>query len=84
MLVTSLHTDETPDGELDMLASDETGLFRLRTPEAGSCGESGAGDVIAALFFAQYLRAGEHRRCAGERRLGDSRRTRQDSGRRLQ
>jgi pyridoxine kinase len=55
VLVTSLHTDETPDGELDMLASDETGLFRLRTPKL-DVAASGAGDVIAALFFAQYLR----------------------------
>jgi pyridoxine kinase len=55
VLVTSLHTNETPDGELDMLASDETGLFRLRTPKL-DVAASGAGDVIAALFFAQYLR----------------------------
>jgi len=55
VLVTSLHTDETPDGELDMLASDETGMYRLRTPKL-DVAASGAGDVIAALFFAQFLR----------------------------
>jgi pyridoxine kinase len=55
VLVTSLHTDETPDGGLDMLASDETGLFLLRTPKLDVVA-SGAGDAIAAMFFAQYLR----------------------------
>jgi pyridoxine kinase len=58
VLVTSLHTDETPDDQLDMLASDETGLFLLRTPKL-DVAASGAGDAIAALFFAHYLRTGE-------------------------
>jgi pyridoxine kinase len=58
VLVTSLHTDETPDGEIDMLASDDTGLFRLRTPRLDLVA-NGAGDAIAALFFAHYLRLGK-------------------------
>ena len=58
VLVTSLHTAETPEGHLDMLASDETGLFRLRTPKL-DVAASGAGDAIAALFFAHYLRQGK-------------------------
>ncbi len=58
VLVTSVHTAETPDGHLDMLASDETGLFRLRTPKL-DVAASGAGDAIAALFFAHYLRQGK-------------------------
>lgn len=57
VLVTSLHTDETPDDALDMLASDETGLFLLRTPKLDGVA-SGAGDAIAALFLAHYLRTG--------------------------
>lgn len=57
VLVTSMHTDETPDGEIDMLASDDTGLFRLRTPKLDLVA-NGAGDAIAALFFAHYLRLG--------------------------
>lgn len=57
VLVTSMHTDETPDGEIDMLASDDTGLFRLRTPKL-DLAANGAGDAIAALFFAHYLRLG--------------------------
>ncbi|MDO9441308.1 MAG: pyridoxal kinase PdxY [Beijerinckiaceae bacterium] len=55
VLVTSLHTDDTPHGHLDMLASDETGLFLLRTPKL-DVAASGAGDAVAAMFFAQYLR----------------------------
>lgn len=58
VLVTSLLTDETPEGHLDMLASDDTGMFRLRTPRLDVVA-SGAGDAIAALFFAHYLRQGK-------------------------
>lgn len=58
VLVTSVHTTDTPDGHLDMLASDKTGLFRLRTPQLDVVA-SGAGDAIAALFFAHYLRQGK-------------------------
>ena len=60
ILVTSLHTDETPDGSIDMLASDDNGCFRLRTPKL-PLSVNGAGDAIAALFFAHYLRTGEIR-----------------------
>ncbi|MDI1347189.1 MAG: pyridoxal kinase, partial [Pseudolabrys sp.] len=58
VLVTSLHTNETPEGEIDMLASDDSGLFRLRTPRLDLVA-NGAGDAIAALFFAHYLRLGK-------------------------
>jgi pyridoxine kinase len=58
VLVTSLHTQETPDGAIDMLASDDTGQFLLRTPRLG-LSVNGAGDAIAALFFAHYLRLGD-------------------------
>jgi pyridoxine kinase len=58
ILVTSLHTDETPDHSIDMLASDDSGCFRLRTPKL-PLSINGAGDAIAALFFAHYLRTGE-------------------------
>jgi pyridoxine kinase len=57
VLVTSLHTVETPDDSIDLLASDETGCFRLRTPRLPLM-VSGAGDTIAALFFAHYLQNG--------------------------
>ena len=58
ILVTSLHTDETPEDAIDMLASDNTGCFRLRTPRL-PLSVNGAGDAIAALFFAHYLRSGK-------------------------
>jgi pyridoxine kinase len=58
VLVTSLHTEDTPEGSVDLLASDETGRFRLRTPKL-ALEVNGAGDAIAALFFAHYLRGGK-------------------------
>ena len=58
ILVTSLHTEDTPEGTIDLLASDATGRFRLRTPKLPLV-VNGAGDSIAALFFAHYLRSGK-------------------------
>ncbi len=59
VLVTSLHTDETPD-EYHRLA----GVGRRSAVSA--CAHlncrlvvNGAGDAIAALFFAHYLRSGK-------------------------
>jgi pyridoxine kinase len=57
-LVTSLHTEETPADAIDMLASDRQNCFRLRTPRL-ELAVNGAGDAIAALFFAHYLREGK-------------------------
>jgi len=57
VLVTSLHTDETPEDAIDLLASDESGRYRVRTPKLAMA-VNGAGDAIAALFFAHYLEAG--------------------------
>jgi pyridoxine kinase len=58
VLVTSLHTEDTPEDAIDLLASDETGRFRLRTPKL-PLAVNGTGDAIAALFFAHYLRSGK-------------------------
>jgi pyridoxine kinase len=57
LLVTSVQTDGTPDGTLDMIASGADGRFRLRTPHLPLT-LNGAGDAIAALFFAHVLRSG--------------------------
>ncbi len=57
IMVTSLHTEETPEDSIDLLASDASGCFRLRTPKLPLT-VNGAGDAIAALFFAHYLRTG--------------------------
>jgi pyridoxine kinase len=55
ILVTSLHTDETPADAIDLVASDASGRVRVRTPKL-PISINGAGDAIAALFFAHYLR----------------------------
>ncbi len=57
ILVTSLHTDETPADAIDLIASDEDGRYRVRTPKL-PISVNGAGDAIAALFFAHYLASG--------------------------
>jgi pyridoxine kinase len=60
ILVTSLHTDETPPDCIDLLASDASGRYLVRTPRL-PLSVNGAGDAIAALFFAHYLRSGSIR-----------------------
>ncbi len=57
VLVTSVQIDETPDHVVDMVASGADGRFRLRTPLL-PLSINGAGDAIAALFFAHLLRGG--------------------------
>jgi pyridoxine kinase len=57
VLVTSLATAETPDDAVDLVVSAPAGRFRLRTPRLPVVAH-GAGDAIAALFFAHWLRAG--------------------------
>jgi pyridoxine kinase len=57
VLVTSLHTAETPPDAVDLMVSDPQGRFRLRTPQL-RLAINGAGDAIAALFFAHLLRTG--------------------------
>ncbi len=54
ILVTSLLTNETPTDAIDLLASDASGCFIVRTPKLPLV-VNGAGDAIAALFFARYL-----------------------------
>jgi pyridoxine kinase len=58
VMVTSLHTEGTPDDCIDLLASDVKGRFHVRTPKL-PLAVNGAGDAIAALFFAQYLDGGD-------------------------
>jgi pyridoxine kinase len=56
ILVTSLHTNDTPDDSIDMVASDGKKRFLVRTPKL-PISVNGAGDAIAALFFAHYLQS---------------------------
>lgn len=55
VLVTSAHLADTPDDCVDLFVSSFEGVFRLRTPRLPE-DFNGAGDAIAALFFAQCLR----------------------------
>jgi pyridoxine kinase len=55
VLVTSLHVEDTPEDSIDLIASDGAACFRLRTPRL-PLAVNGAGDAIAALFFAHLLR----------------------------
>jgi len=57
VLVTSVATDEIPADAIDLIVSDGVGRFRLRTPKLTHAA-NGAGDAIAALFFAHLLRSG--------------------------
>ena len=57
VFVTSLATDDTPDDAMDLVVSDGTDRCRLRTPRLPVV-VNGAGDAIAALFFAHHLRTG--------------------------
>jgi pyridoxine kinase len=57
-LVTSLHTEDTPEDSIDLMVADGENRFRLRTPRLPVV-VSGAGDALAALFFAHYLREGK-------------------------
>jgi pyridoxine kinase len=54
VLVTSLHTDTTPDDAIDLVAGESGAVWRVRTPKLG-ISVNGAGDAIAALFLVHYL-----------------------------
>ena len=57
VLVTSLHLDDTPEGEIGMLAGEGGRFWRLSTPML-PVSVNGAGDAIAALFLFHRLRGG--------------------------
>ena len=54
VVATSLQLDDTPAGALDILAGDEAGLWRVRTPNL-PISVNGSGDVFAALFLHHWL-----------------------------
>jgi pyridoxine kinase len=56
VFVTSLIVDETPDQSIDLVVSDRSERWRVRLPRLPDVA-NGAGDAIAALFFAHYLGA---------------------------
>ena len=57
VLVTSLHTGVTPPDCLDLVVSDGSDRYRLRTPQLPIV-VNGAGDAIAALFLAHLMSSG--------------------------
>lgn len=57
VLVTSLRTEETPAGALDMLAAEGDASYRLRVPLL-PLAVNGAGDAVAALFLLHCLKTG--------------------------
>jgi|SRR5438105_2393192 len=57
VLVTSLQCNDTPADATDLVVCDRLGRFRLRTPRL-PVDVNGAGDAMAALFFAHYLGTG--------------------------
>jgi pyridoxine kinase len=57
VLVTSLAVADTPDDSVENLVSSAGECHLLRTPRL-DIAANGAGDVMAALFFAHYLRMG--------------------------
>ena len=65
VLVTSLHTDDTPADAIDLLAAEGSSFWRVRTPRL-SLNVNGAGDAIAALFFVHYARSRSAELALGE------------------
>jgi pyridoxine kinase len=57
VLVTSLRLDDTPEGDIAMLAGEGGRFWRLSTPML-PVSVNGAGDAIAALFLFHRLRGG--------------------------
>ena len=56
ILATSLALDDTPNDRIDMVVCEDGKFWRLRTPRA-PIAVNGAGDLIAALFLAHWLRS---------------------------
>jgi pyridoxine kinase len=56
VLVTSVHVKETPEDSLDLVAASDGVFWRVRTPKL-NLALNGAGDAIAALFYAHYLQS---------------------------
>ena len=65
VLVTSLHTAETPGDAIDLLTGEGGVFWRLRTPRL-SLEVNGAGDAIAALFLVHYARSRSAATALGE------------------
>lgn len=58
VMVTSVHTEDTPPDCVDVVVSSQDGAWRVRTPVL-AVRVGGTGDVIAALFLGRLLRGEE-------------------------
>lgn len=57
VLVTSLTREEAPEGRIEMLVDSDAGAFLVGTPRLPlDPPPNGAGDAVAALFLAHYLK----------------------------
>ncbi|MDR0596983.1 MAG: pyridoxal kinase PdxY [Treponema sp.] len=62
VLVTSYREQGGVEDHIEMLASDGSSAYRVRTPELPlGAGMAGSGDVTAALFLSRYLETGSVR-----------------------
>jgi pyridoxine kinase len=57
VLVTSVRSETTPADSVDVIASDASGRYLVRTPLLATPAH-GAGDLTSAMFFFHYLRSG--------------------------
>lgn len=57
VLVTSVERPDQPDGVLEMIASDDTGTWIVKTPRL-PFKRNGSGDVACALFTGHYVESG--------------------------
>jgi pyridoxine kinase len=56
VLVTSYRGNDAPEKHIDMLSSDGSAIYRIRTPELPfGAGMAGSGDVTTAIFLSRYL-----------------------------
>jgi pyridoxine kinase len=56
VLVTSYRGNDAPEKHIDMLASDSSSVYRIRTPELPfGPGMAGSGDLTTAVFLSRYL-----------------------------
>ena len=86
VLMTSLETEETPAGHLDMMVAEGGAFHLLRTPLL-PVAVNGAGDALAALFLYHRLRTGSAAvalEAAGSSIHGVLRRTAETGSRELQ
>ena len=58
VLVTSFRCKDENNGQIGMLASGESGIYSICTPELPIGNMSGSGDITASVFLSRYLETG--------------------------